>query len=346
MAVELQILNSVERVLQKCERVLTTTPPDVLQKIVSDCEKWMAYYQKKMDSMGPARECVASKLKFLTVDKDYLKGRIPQTPSSPLKKYSMCVLKSKNEKNLHELAKILKQQGLGAEMVEGALHLPHHGDEVFAMRRVSTQFDPYFLSDKGRICFSISNFGGYESQKGIWEDTTGRAAAIADLVERSDRELPSTIPKPVSCHLSEELLEDTTTMFFDLFVKQDFKYVFVVECHSDFNAKRIIIDNMLAFPTFGVDTFLLEHIFDTQMPFIDEFYRTGKMPKPLAAYLAELDHRFNLVEPYTYTNLVVQARAANIRIFPSKLVLPTAQDLTSYANHTLPIGSKYSTTKQ
>ncbi|KTD08309.1 membrane-targeted effector domain-containing toxin [Legionella jamestowniensis] len=108
----------------------------------------------------------------------------------------------------------------------------------------------------------------------------------------------------------------------------------VSEAHEDLSPKRFLIENLFYLKKQGYDTLFMEHLFNDTMQTELEHYMNSasdaEMPPSLKARLQGLDkgHLFNIqqlgildkynVQPssrqYTYTNLVMAAKKAGIRV--------------------------------
>lgn len=93
--------------------------------------------------------------------------------------------------------------------------------------------------------------------------------------------------------------------------------VIIGEAHSNTSAKKFLIDNMPYLSRQNIKTLYLEHLqTDFHQALIDDFFKTGKMPIQLDTFLNNQDkgHRVNRTTPYTYRNLVSEARKHGVKI--------------------------------
>ena len=114
---------------------------------------------------------------------------------------------------------------------------------------------------------------------------------------------------------------------------EDFNGIVVGECHSDIGAKKILIESMKSLSKNKVKVIYLEHLqTDAHQPLLDKYFKTGKMDRPLKQFLKNQDAGHQLPEgtPYTYSNLVREARRYGIEI-------KALDCMASYYSQDLPI---------
>ena len=89
------------------------------------------------------------------------------------------------------------------------------------------------------------------------------------------------------------------------------------EVHSHQSGKKILIENMAQLSASDVKTLYLEHLqSDLHQSLLDDYFQTGKMPLRLDRFLQaqDLGHRIAPSSPYTFSQLVREARRHGIRI--------------------------------
>ncbi|MBV4477325.1 membrane-targeted effector domain-containing toxin [Pseudomonas botevensis] len=89
------------------------------------------------------------------------------------------------------------------------------------------------------------------------------------------------------------------------------------ESHGDVGSKRWLIENMPELSRRGVQTLYLEHLMtDFHQVSLNNYYRTGVMPRDLERYLQLLDqgHMTDPMGRYTFLELVKTARNKGVRI--------------------------------
>ena len=156
-----------------------------------------------------------------------------------------------------------------------------------------------------------------------------------DLSKRASKYF-RTLPhlEPVCCSLDGE---DFSSILKEIFAI-GFSGVCIGEYHNQGAPKRLLIENMALLQDLGVSILFLEHIkSDLFQDKLDAWFNEpfADLPKDIALFLEDLDARYGLSEPYTYTNLVLQAKRADIRVVgidtsesaiagnPSNMALPS-----------------------
>lgn len=313
------VLGRMEHLFQKCERVFSTTPPEVIQQIISDCVKMMAYIQDHPPKKDP--DNILSQLKVLRGASEHLTERVKAAPpSSPSKKYYPCVLRLADPtqtKSIAELQAILEKLGVRAELGDGEIRFAYSGTEIESLGHRHPELTPYFRSKDKRSCFARECLGGYVSDKGLCEDITGRVAGIATLLKEANQELSRhSKATPVKWDIPMEALDSNKNLIHEMLVNQKFKGFGVGEWHKHLNPKKFFVDHMSDLAEMGVVALGLEHLMDDTMGgHLKKFFDTGIMDPILESYLDYLDRHFELEHPYTYTNIVVQAREVGIPVF-------------------------------
>lgn len=125
--------------------------------------------------------------------------------------------------------------------------------------------------------------------------------------------LPSV--KPVDCSL--RCLEPSLILN-EIFIKRRFKGLCIGELHNDPLPKKLIIEHFPQLREMGVRILFLEHLkYDLIQSELDDWYNDPKacLPASLQQDLQELDRKCNLLgHCYSYTQLVLKAKEANLRI--------------------------------
>ena len=89
------------------------------------------------------------------------------------------------------------------------------------------------------------------------------------------------------------------------------------ETHAHQSGKKILIENMAQLSASDVKTLYLEHLqSDLHQSLLDDYFQTGKMPLKLDRFLQaqDLGHRIAPSSPYTFSQLVREARRHGIRV--------------------------------
>lgn len=122
---------------------------------------------------------------------------------------------------------------------------------------------------------------------------------------------------PISRHKPPKIdaYETHEAIFNKLYEK--YSGVIIGEAHSDTSSKKIIMDNMAFLAKSNVKVLYMEHLqTDLHQPYLNEFFRTGKMPPSLEKFLNDQDkgHRIDRRSPYNFTNLVQKTQRYGIRV--------------------------------
>ena len=98
---------------------------------------------------------------------------------------------------------------------------------------------------------------------------------------------------------------------------EDFDGIVLGESHSDIGAKKILTDYMKILSKNKKNTIYLEHLqTDAHQSLLDDYFKTGKMDPALETFLKQQDagHQLPANTPYTYSNLVKDARRFGIEV--------------------------------
>lgn len=93
--------------------------------------------------------------------------------------------------------------------------------------------------------------------------------------------------------------------------------VVIGEAHSHTSSKKIIIDNMAFLAKNDVKVLYMEHLqTDLHQPYLDSFFKTGKMHPELAQFLKsqDLGHQVSKYSRDTFTRLVQESQRHGIRV--------------------------------
>jgi len=122
------------------------------------------------------------------------------------------------------------------------------------------------------------------------------------------------LPQPVTCVLKQT---DPAFILSEILSELNFPGVCMGEYHDDCSSKKFLIDQLPNLYKLDVRTLFLENLqYDKIQEDLDAYFRgsSQQLPYQLEESLAQLDSRFSLKPPYTYTNLVCKAKEAGIRI--------------------------------
>ena len=89
------------------------------------------------------------------------------------------------------------------------------------------------------------------------------------------------------------------------------------ETHAHQSGKKILIENMAHLSASDVKTLYLEHLqSDLHQSLLDDYFQTGKLPLRLDRFLKiqDLGHRIDPSSPYTFSQLVREARRHGIQV--------------------------------
>ena len=93
--------------------------------------------------------------------------------------------------------------------------------------------------------------------------------------------------------------------------------IVIGESHNESSGKKFLIENMPELSKNNIKTLYLEHLqTDLHQADLDHFFKTGEMTPQLEGFLSSQDagHRVNTETPFTYSNLVREARKNGIEI--------------------------------
>lgn len=152
----------------------------------------------------------------------------------------------------------------------------------------------------------------------IFEDRSNKPLLQRLLVETAERHYRKIgTPRPVACDLSKVAHRSDREILEEIYLKKRFKGLFVGESHRHVSPKKFIFDNLEALRQLGVTTLFMEHFnYDTMQSYLDDYFNSEseEMHPVLAMNLSRYDQAYGLISPYTYTDVVRQAKKAGIRI--------------------------------
>ncbi|MBS0651956.1 MAG: hypothetical protein JSR39_00345 [Verrucomicrobia bacterium] len=110
---------------------------------------------------------------------------------------------------------------------------------------------------------------------------------------------------------------DPELIFKEIFTLQQCAGICIGELHTDHSPKHLLYTLLPQLKAMGVNTLYLEHIkHDLMQQDLDDWFegRTACLPIHVTQFLEDLDRKYGLCSPYSYTGLVARAKEVGIRI--------------------------------
>lgn len=296
--------------------ILTSGPFTGLLGTTADNGKWLA--SKAFSVVKRNLEGLAS---WIPCKRKPRQEPVSYVPPQFARAYT--TLTSRDPSAILELQEVLKKLGLYDQMkIEliktGTLlemRLFHGGQELVILAEKYKELAPYFSyltlfsGDDPSFCL--------ESEKGIFEDTATKQLLMRSLLKAADRHFSFMTPLPVQCDLQKVAQSSDPEILKEIYQRKSFKKLCVGERHREVASKKFIIDNLVLLRSMGITTLFMEFFnYDTMQPYLDEYFasESDQMHPLLEMVLAQGDRLNGFTSPYSYTDLVREAKKARIRV--------------------------------